>query len=218
MVIRKLKTFIPSVMAAGIVVKLSGLIKFSFIVGSSMAFFSGSSIAMPLVGSFGSLSMAVGVVGLLSLMHGAWVGMGSLQFLAYHIPGLVAAASWSAPSLLIRVILPLVCMAAFIAHPEGGAAWLYTLYWLIPAGLYMSGRVGLFAMALSSTFIAHAVGSVIWIYTVPMTSAQWLALIPVVAVERLLFAAGMVVVYHSVMMGKKFISKIGTVRRWVENI
>lgn len=53
----------------------------------------------------------------------------------------------------------------------------------------------LFLTALGSTFIAHAVGSVIWCYTVPMTPAMWLGLIPVVALERTLFALGMVVAY-----------------------
>ncbi len=46
--------------------------------------------------------------------------------------------------------------------------------------------------ALASTFIAHAVGSVIWLYTVPMVASAWLALIPIVACERLLYTAGIV--------------------------
>jgi hypothetical protein len=51
---------------------------------------------------------------------------------------------------------------------------------------------------LGSTFIAHAVGSTIWIYTVPMTAQMWLGLMPLVAIERLCFATGMVVSYHAV--------------------
>lgn len=205
MFIKKLHSFFPAVIAGTMAVKLASLIKFSFIVGSSMAFFSGSSIAMPLVGAFSSLGISACVVGLLSLFQGTFLGTGLLHFLAYHIPGLMAAAYWASPSALIRCILPLACIGAFIAHPEGGAAWLYTLYWLIPAGIYVTGRSGLFATALGSTLVAHAVGSVIWIYTVPMTSGQWLALIPLVAVERLLFVTGMVVCYSVIAHVKKIV-------------
>lgn len=44
--------------------------------------------------------------------------------------------------------------------------------------------------SLGSTFTAHAVGGAMWNYTVPMTPAAWIALIPVVIFERLLFASG----------------------------
>lgn len=89
-------------------------------------------------------------------------------------------------------------MGAFIVHPVGGAAWAYSLYWLIPVALYMIRKESLFLTALGSTFTAHAVGSVIWIYANPMTPQTWLALIPVVFIERLVFASGMVVAYHAI--------------------
>ena len=54
-----------------------------------------------------------------------------------------------------------------------------------------------YAQALGATFTAHAVGSVIWLYTMPMAQEAWLALIPQVAIERLTFAAGIVVAYHA---------------------
>ncbi len=40
--------------------------------------------------------------------------------------------------------------------------------------------------ALQSTFLQHAAGSLIWVSLIPLASEQWLALIPVVAIERLL--------------------------------
>jgi len=56
----------------------------------------------------------------------------------------------------------------------------------------------IFLHSLTSTLIAHAVGSVIWIYTTPMTPAFWYALIPIVAVERLVMAIGMTTMYHAI--------------------
>jgi len=88
-------------------------------------------------------------------------------------------------------------MILFIMHPVAGQAFAYSFYWLIPIALYALGNKSSFCRALSATFLAHAVGSIIWLYTVSMTSAQWLSLIPVVAVERLVMACGMVVVFYA---------------------
>ncbi len=44
--------------------------------------------------------------------------------------------------------------------------------------------------SLGATFTAHAVGGAVWNYIVPMTPAAWIALIPIVIFERLLFASG----------------------------
>ncbi len=88
----------------------------------------------------------------------------------------------------------LVCMAAFIAHPIGAQAWIYSLYWLIPA-IALALPSHLFLRSLGSTFTAHSIGSVIWLYAFPSTAAFWLALIPVVAFERFLFASGISISY-----------------------
>lgn len=89
-------------------------------------------------------------------------------------------------------------MGAFIAHPVGAQAWVYSLYWLVPIVLYAVRKKNMFLEALGSTFTAHAVGSVIWIYCDPMTPQAWLTLIPVVLVERLVFASGIVVAYYGI--------------------
>ena len=73
---------------------------------------------------------------------------------------------------------------------------LYTLYWFIPIAISLMASKHPFLRALRGTFIAHAVGSVIWIYTVPMAAEQWLALIPVVALERSTFALGATLLYY----------------------
>ncbi len=85
----------------------------------------------------------------------------------------------------LHVVFPLLAMALFVLSPNGQGAWSYSLYWLIPVGVAFM-RPSLFGRALQSTFVAHAAGSVMWAYLTPLTSTMWLALIPVVAVERLL--------------------------------
>ncbi|HLC50667.1 MAG TPA: hypothetical protein VJI97_04555 [Candidatus Nanoarchaeia archaeon] len=49
--------------------------------------------------------------------------------------------------------------------------------------------------SLGATFTAHAVGGAIWNYIVPMTPAAWIALIPIVIFERLVFASGITISY-----------------------
>lgn len=97
---------------------------------------------------------------------------------------------------LAQAAVPLICMALFILHPIGSQAWYYSLYWLIPAIALMLPE-HLFLRSLGSTFTAHAIGGIIWLYFVPTTPAFWVALIPIVAFERFLFAAGISVSYIS---------------------
>ncbi len=117
---------------------------------------------------------------------------------------------------MIRVVVPIGAMLLFIAHPVGAHAWVYAMYWWIPVVLYCSQRNNLFSTALGSTFIAHAVGSVIWLYTVPMTAPAWISLLPVVIIERLLFATGMVVVYKvlQLLLSIRTIPWIVRIGRW----
>lgn len=181
--------------------KLAGVFKVSCIIGSYTAWFSALPIIMPLSGVWVGLSGSSIVFGLSlairMLLEGFFM---PLHYLAYHIPGLLAAYSLAVPSRLLHVVLPMACMALFVMHPEGSTAWAYAMYWWIPVGISFMRKPSFFAQALRSTFIAHAVGSVIWIYTVSsMTSAYWMALIPLVAFERITFALGMVVVHHAVL-------------------
>ena len=91
------------------------------------------------------------------------------------------------------VLLPLSCIVAFALHPVGMQAMGYSSYWIIPLIVYAFHRrnaSSLFLRALASTFVAHAVGGAMWLYFVPSTPAQWLALIPVVALERITIALG----------------------------
>ncbi len=88
------------------------------------------------------------------------------------------------------LLVPLACMALFIAHPEGRAAWFYSLYWLIPVIAAVWFESSLIARALGATFTAHAIGSIAFLYAFNIPTATWITLIPIVAVERGLFALG----------------------------
>ena len=91
----------------------------------------------------------------------------------------------------------IICMILFWMHPSGAQSWFYALYWLIPVGA-MFFKDNIIARALGSTFTAHAIGSVAFLYAFNLPPEVWVALIPVVAVERLTFAAGIVVSFYAI--------------------
>jgi hypothetical protein len=187
------------------------------IFGSWAGFFSVKAMVLPLVGAFSGVGGALFLAGFRLLIRSMWGAALDAHILAHYLPGLCASFSWATQSILVHLVLPLACMLLFVMHPEGAQAWYYSLYWLIPVVIYCSkiilvtnfsswraeaaekpGRSqprAIFFAALSSTFIAHAVGSVIWLYTMPTSASLWQALLPVVAVERLVFATGMSVGY-----------------------
>lgn len=184
--------------AAGFVAaaKIAQAFKVSFILGSYTMFFSMSNCITPLAGAFAGLSGASFAL-ILKMIYAVLVsgGMVSAMRLVDGIPGLFAGYYWASNGLFIRVGVPLACMTAFIAHPVGSQAWGYTLFWWLPIMFYIFSMNNLFAQALGSTLTAHAVGSALWIYLNPMSPDMWLALIPIVVVERLFFASGMVALY-----------------------
>jgi len=183
---------------AGLFAKLCALFKLSFIVGSYAAFFSASNCVVPLIGAFAGLPGAISFFLVGICVRSLASPIAFFKLLAFYVPGMVASVSWIEEFKYIRVLVPLVCMGLFIMHPVGGVAWVYSLYWLIPVVLYFLQKDGVFACSLSSTLVAHAVGSTIWLYADPMSPAVWLGLMPVVAVERLLFASGMASLYIAV--------------------
>lgn len=189
------KKFLKVASFAGVTKGLS-LIKISFLVGSQMVFFSGINVMVPLSGAFGGV-IGSGMMFLVrQLLHLMFFKTLSLSFLALCVPGLFASLYWTTQHYAIRLLLPLACMVLFVMHPVGAQAFVYSLYWLIPVVLYFVPRRSLFLHAVGSTFVAHAVGSVIWIYTVPMTAGMFLGLMPIVPLERAIFALGMVVMHN----------------------
>ncbi|KKR16766.1 MAG: hypothetical protein UT77_C0002G0105 [Candidatus Daviesbacteria bacterium GW2011_GWC2_40_12] len=93
------------------------------------------------------------------------------------------------------LIVPLFCIAAFIAHPIGRQVPYYALmFWLIPVIAYFK-KDNLFVKSLGSTFTAHSVGGAAWIWAFNLPASVWNNLIPVVIAERILFAAGIAASY-----------------------
>ncbi len=180
------------------VLAISSLWKISFWVGSHIAFFSATNCVAPLAGAFGGILGAALVFGLRLCMRFFWSGV-TIASLLQGVPYFCASLYWATNSVVIRVAIPLSCMVLFWLHPVGFQAGIYAGYWFVPVVIALTASRSIFLSALASTFVAHAVGSVIWLYTVSMTPEVWIALMPVVAVERILFAAGMVVVHQVVI-------------------
>lgn len=88
------------------------------------------------------------------------------------------------------LIVPIISIIAFIVHPIGRSVWYYSLFWLIPLIVWpIRGRF-LIAKSLGSTFTAHAAGGAVWIWAFNLPASVWQSLIPVVIMERAIFALG----------------------------
>ena len=183
---------------------LSRIYSLSVIEGSGTEVFSLAHSIVPLSGLFGGIagSGALAFIRLMYKMACAFIVSGTfpLYKLAHVIPGLCASLYFAIPQPFYRVGLPLVCMSLFIAHPVGSQAHTYSFYWFIPLIVYFFKLKGRFSQALASTFTAHAVGSVLWIwlYPVSLPATLWIGLIPLVAIERLLYASTMVLASYAI--------------------
>ncbi len=148
--------------------------------------------------------------------------------LVYHVPSTLGAlylgslAQEATPmrKRLFFILSIALCYLLFLVHPVGSQAAAYTIFWLIPLAVLImpaSPRGGqhwkIFSHALGATFMTHAVGSVIWLYAINgLSSAGWLALMPVVCLERLLFASGMVAVISGGSILKRLVYTYSTRR------
>lgn len=94
-----------------------------------------------------------------------------------------------------NIAVPALAIIAFIAHPVGREVWYYSMFWLIPIAMAFFQERSLIARALGTTFAAHAVGGALWIWFVGLPATVWQSLIPIVIRERLIFAAGIAVMY-----------------------
>jgi hypothetical protein len=178
--------------------------KVSFIVGSKAAFFSLTQCITPLMGRYGGTQTSIIYFLIRTLLKALVTGPLSLIVLLYHIPSLFQCLYWAliAPKssqpagFFAKIALSVLCMSCiglFVTHTVGSQAYIYSFFWIFPAVMPFIVTQNLFLHALASTFVAHAVGSVIWLYTAPMTPEVWLSLIPIVVIERLLFALGIVI-------------------------
>ena len=113
-----------------------------------------------------------------------------------------------------NLVIQVLAIIAFIAHPIGQTVWYYTLFWTIPIIAHFFRDKFLLARALGATFTAHAVGGALWIWAFAMPAGVWISLIPVVAMERALFALGICVSFVLVnnllaFLEKKHILNLG---------
>lgn len=179
---------------------VASFIKLSPVLGSYKLLFSGINFLMPILGAFIKplfLPFTFVFFLLKKMTLGGALTLGIPTFMATLV---VAVANkntfkYKIYDILLRVIFPLFAIVLFVLNPVGNQAALYSFYWFVPVVLFFAEKIlnkkYIFTTTLSATFIAHSVGSLIWLYTLNTTSTYWLSLIPVVAIERFVFAIGM---------------------------
>lgn len=94
-----------------------------------------------------------------------------------------------------NLIVPAMAIILFNLHPIGRSAWVYSLFWLIPIFCFFGRDKFLLARSLGATFTAHSVGGVLWLYVFKLPSSVWISLIPITAMERVLFGLGIAAMY-----------------------
>lgn len=93
------------------------------------------------------------------------------------------------------LVVPALAIVAFNLHPIGRTVWFYSLFWIIPFLMWPLRDRFLLARSLSSTMTAHAVGGAVWIWAFNLPANVWVSLIPVVILERSIFALGISAFY-----------------------
>ena len=172
-------------------------LNFSKLVGAENQFFTLFQFFGPVAGAFlgpvvGVLSVLIAEVASKIANHAAFDFVTVLRL----TPMLFAAWYFGTKRDKISFLVPVAAIVLFIAHPVGRQVWFFSLFWTIPIIIkLLPKKYGekVFLRSLGATFTAHAVGGAMWNYIVPMTKAAWIALIPVVIYERLLFSIGIAV-------------------------
>lgn len=182
-----------------ILVFVGDRINFSRLMGAENQFFTLFQFFGPVAGAF--LGPVVGVLSVLIAEVASKIYTNSafdLITVLRLLPMLFAAWYFGTRKDKIGILVPAAAIILFIAHPVGRQVWFFSLFWTIPIIIKLlpkkySERA--FLKSLGATFTAHAVGGAMWNYIVPMTPAAWIALIPIVIFERLMFAGGITVSY-----------------------
>src|SRR3989338_4864553 len=111
--------------------------------------------------------------------------------LFWTIPILIKLFSKYSEKIIINAVLIAMGAIAYAANPA-----LRNLLAIIGFGailLLFNKFSAISSKSLGATFTAHAVGGAMWNYIVPMTPQAWVALIPIVIFERLIFAGGITI-------------------------
>jgi hypothetical protein len=169
-------------------VLLARLMPFNSILGSMGFYFSWSTMVAPIIAQYAGIYW-MGLF-LISFKSMTWPAL--FMHGIHRLPLLGSAVAYQRHGWITSIMVPFVCMIMFVMHEVGSQAWPYSLYWLIPMVLWWMPN-NIVTRALSASLVAHAIGSVIWLYTGTIPVAIWINLIPVVAVERLLISAGIIV-------------------------
>lgn len=169
-------------------------INFSPLLGTQNQFFTLFQFFGPIAGAF--LGPMYGVITVLGseLVDFLFVGkVFSVINLIRLTPMLFAAYYFGTKKRFTTTLVPFVAMTLFMLHPVGKQVWFYSLYWVIPIVIKLLPQKvsnNLLCKSLGSTLTAHAVGSTAFLYSFPTEPSLWIALLPVVAVERTLFTLG----------------------------
>lgn len=151
-------------------------------------------VALALLGAFGgAMGSLLLVVRSVLLASAALLGFGLHSFLG--LPTVCASLYWSTNSKWLKIAIPASCIFLFLVHPVGYSAAAYTIFWFIPMIVACCAYNSLLT-SFGSVFTAHAVGSVMHLYLINSLSAQtWLALMPLVVIERCVLALSMWLTY-----------------------
>lgn len=145
------------------------------------------------------------------LVHGAVVE--DAGTIIRFIPMLFAALYFARKD-KFNIIIPALAIIAFVIHPIGRTVWYFALFWTIPIIAHFLRDRFLLARALGATLTAHAVGGALWIWVFALPAPVWVSLIPIVALERAMFALGICVSFVLVnnllaLLEKKHILNLG---------
>lgn len=181
------------------------LAKLSSIIGLRWTFFNLNTMVMPAIGAHISISRLLSIFSIRTCIHILTTSSLSAVSFLYYLPSLCGAFYFKTlindqASLIQKIVcsmIPLMSMALFITHPIGGAAYLYSMYWIIPAVIALLPIKSVFMAALGSTLTTHAIGSLMFLFIMPMNVHFWIALIPVVCVERCVYACGITVIHYA---------------------
>ena len=190
-------------------------IKFTQLAGANISFTLFDFFA-PVAGAFLGGLFGITSVLAVSLVNFLTNGSYAVPALIRLYPTLFAVWYFSLPpkqkTNKLVLLFPLLSMVSFWAHPVGREVWYYPLMWLIPLAAYFK-RDWLYLRALGATFTAHAVGGAAWIWAFNLPASVWQGLIPVVAMERLVFAGGISLAYLIFSYAFSRVSALATTRR-----
>lgn len=115
--------------------------------------------------------------------------------LIHFFPMLFAGLYFWKKNAFVGIALPILAILIFNLSDTGREVWYYSLFWTIPIISHFGRVQSLIMRSLGSTFMAHAVGGAVWIHLLNIPKAVWDSLIPVVIIERILFAIGITLTY-----------------------